>query len=725
MANLPAAAAAGGEGGEELPPFESIDFTDLHEFIETARAGEDGSNEADPVAVALKRGVQETNRVAADIDGQLEMLEGESVADYVASYQAFEDLHEEIVATDAVLEKMERMLGTYQYDLSSISDEIRILQGDSLQMNMKLRNRRALQKLMNEYVSSVVVSPQLIRCICEEEINEEYLGHLTELNKKLDHVTQIDMQNLPSCAQSTPELERLRTKAVARIKEFLLQKINALKKPKTNLQIIQRNVLVRYKLFTQFLAEHHAAVADEVKLHYVTTMSAVYLKQFRTYVSCLQKLELENGPTRADTLVGDQWQTAASNPMNLLTQFGLGGKEAKMKEKGSVFSLAGRDTILAELEKDPIIAHSTQNKVKYYHEQLFRSHQMLLMDTATSEFLFLTDFFETKGDPMLFHEVFSKTTQFFLDSLETFLAGCWDSVGLLLMIRIVEFYRKSMQRRHVSCLDKYLEDLQQQLWPRLECVLKENTASLRKAAQQGLTVPTNNFHGHLVTRRYAELAASLHWLSTGEPSLAEIEKPLQSMQVEARNLLETMASKIEGPETNALVFLVNNYDLVLTIFHERQLQRSTKAGFEELLSEQSHKFVESQLKLHFPDLVSFVTATEPLVQGLDENSARASEKYQGPPASVDVPRMDQVVRSFARSWKQETDSIHKNVMTSFQNFSNGMDILKQVLMQLLLYYERLYSIINKCFPQQQAPFQTELVTKYTILMEIKRFSRSF
>jgi len=293
------------------------------------------------------------------------------------------------------------------------------------------------------------------------------------------------------------------------------------------------------------------------------------------------------------------------------------------------------------------------------------------------------------------------------------------------MIRIVEYYRTCMQKRHVSCLDSYLDALQQQLWPRLECVLKENTASLRKATQQGLTVPSKDTVGHLVTRRYAELAASLYALSAGESSLAEIEKPLQAMQVEARNLLETMASKIEGPEVNALVFLVNNYDLVLTIFHERQLQRSARAVFEELLSEQIQRFVESQLKRHFPELVSFVTATEPMVEGLDENSARAAGPYQGPPSSVDVPRMDQVVRSFARDWKQETDRIHQNVMTSFQNLSNGMDILRQVLMQLLLYYERLTTIINKCFPQQQAPFQSQLVTRTTILTEIKRYSRSF
>eukprot|EP00971_Amphidinium_carterae_P245515 4875428-Amphidinium_carterae.1 len=169
-------------------------------------------------------------------------------------------------------------------------------------MNVKLRNRRALQSLMSEYVSSVVVSPHLIKQICDEEVNENYLEYLAELNKKLDHMKNNDMQKLPSAAESTPELERLRTKAVARIKEFLLEKITALKKPKTNLQIIQRSVLVRFKFFNSFLTEHHPAIADEVKQSYVTTMSAVYLKQFKTYVTSLAKLELEAAPTRADLL---------------------------------------------------------------------------------------------------------------------------------------------------------------------------------------------------------------------------------------------------------------------------------------------------------------------------------------------------------------------------------------------------------------------------------------
>eukprot|EP00439_Symbiodinium_sp_Y106_P050546 s1863_g6.t1 len=217
---------------------------------------------------------------------------------------------------------------------------------------------------MSDYVGSVVVSPQLVRQICEEEINEAYLGHLSELNKKLDHVKQQEMQKLPSCAQSAPELEKLRTKAVARIKDFLLQKINSLKKPRrgTNLQILQRNVLVRFKSMTQFLQEHHSAVADEVKMHYVATMSsglemlriAQVLQEpsitqcsrdiatampacelpgavFRTYVTSLQKLELEYSPTKSDLLVTNEGQSGAGR---LWDNLGL-GRSSRLSGRGS------------------------------------------------------------------------------------------------------------------------------------------------------------------------------------------------------------------------------------------------------------------------------------------------------------------------------------------------------------------------------------------------------
>lgn len=351
---------------------------------------------------------------------------------------------------------------------------------------------------------------------------------------------------------------------------------------------------------------------------------------------------------------------------------------------------------------------------------------MLLMDTATSEFLFLNDFFDTKGDQSLFVEVFSKTTQFFLESLESFLANCWDSVGLLLMIRIVDHYRKCMQSRQVSCLNDYLDAQSLAIRPRLRQVLDENVKSLRKASQQNLPPMANTHptHPHLVTRRYAELAASLYALCSPESNLLDaLQQPLNSMQQDMCTLCKALSSKLDSSEAG-LVFLVNNYDLVLSIFHERHLPRTATGGFEQLLREQVQLFVENQLGRHFPDLVSFVKSTEPLVADIDETAARGGAA-QGLPPGVDVQRMEQVVRVFAQSWKRETERIHQYVMTSFSNFSNGTDILKQVLTQLLLYYTRLQKVMAKSFPQQPPAFAQEMVPNTTILTEIKQYSRSF
>jgi hypothetical protein len=403
---------------------------------------------------------------------------------------------------------------------------------------------------------------------------------------------------------------------------------------------------------------------------------------------------------------------------------GLGlGRSVNLNSKGNVFSLQGRDKILDDLEKDPIIAHTHRDKQKYYHEQLFRSHQMLLIDTGAAEFLFLNDFFDTKGDHRLFNDVFNKTTQYFTDSLEAFLANCWDSVGLLLMIRIVEFYRRSMQRRQVSCLDSFLDALQLLLWPRLRVVLDANVASLRKATSTNLLVPANT-HPHLVTRRYAELAGSLHALSSAESSGVRdtLQAPLNAMQQEVRTLLSTMANSNTLNKETSGVFLVNNYDLVLTVFHERHLPRNATVAFEDLLREQVALFVESQLMRHYPELVKYVKVAEPAVSDIDENAARPQS---GPPAGVDVAKMEQVVKQFAQSWKSAMDRIHQYVMTSFTNFSNGMEILKQVFTQLLLYYTRLQKIMHKSFPQQLPSFSQELVPHTTIIMEIKQYSKSF
>ena len=59
-----------------------------------------------------------------------------------------------------------------------------------------------------------------------------------------------------------PELEKLKVRASVRLREFLLEQIALLKKPKTNINIVQKNVLSKYKVFTEFFKDHFPGVHE-------------------------------------------------------------------------------------------------------------------------------------------------------------------------------------------------------------------------------------------------------------------------------------------------------------------------------------------------------------------------------------------------------------------------------------------------------------------------------
>lgn len=72
-----------------------------------------------------------------------------------------------------------------------------------------------------------------------------------------------------------PELEKHRQKAVSKVFDFIVQKLYALRKPKTNIQILQQNVLLKYKYVISFLKEHGKEVYIEVRGAYIDTMNKV------------------------------------------------------------------------------------------------------------------------------------------------------------------------------------------------------------------------------------------------------------------------------------------------------------------------------------------------------------------------------------------------------------------------------------------------------------------
>lgn len=57
---------------------------------------------------------------------------------------------------------MEAMLLTFQSDLGSISTEILSLQQQSVQMNLKLKNRQAVKGELSQFVTDMVIPEAMI-----------------------------------------------------------------------------------------------------------------------------------------------------------------------------------------------------------------------------------------------------------------------------------------------------------------------------------------------------------------------------------------------------------------------------------------------------------------------------------------------------------------------------------------------------------------------------------
>ena len=91
--------------------------------------------------------------------------------------------------------------------------------------------------------------------------------------------------------------------AIQKVRDFLFAKITGLKKPKTNIQILQQTVLGKFRKFQEFLMNESAlVVAREVQVYYCETLQRVYLHQFRTYAQSLARLQLEWQPLQTDVV---------------------------------------------------------------------------------------------------------------------------------------------------------------------------------------------------------------------------------------------------------------------------------------------------------------------------------------------------------------------------------------------------------------------------------------
>lgn len=417
----------------------------------------------------LKSGT-DLREYSQEIEKELQLVSNESISSYIKESANIAQLHSQIGSCDKILENMESMLTNFQQVLSSISSEITILQKKSVKMSVQLSNRQSVRAQLYQFIDDMAIPEEMIKCIMEMPVTDkDFLTHLNELNHKLGLVKELNFKESKSAEDVADILEKLKIKAMTKLRTYLLEQVYKFRRPMTNYQVPQ-NAMLKYKFFFEFILSNERQVAQEICTEYVDTMGKIYYSYFKSYSSRLAALRYEEAVTK-DDLMGIE-DTASK---------GLFSKSTALRNKSTVFTIGNRGDILTSQLEAPIIVPHAQQKTKYPFEALFRSEQYALVDNACREYLFITEFYLVRGNQAqdLFNQIMGKTMSLMLKNIDTYIQDCFDTIALFLCIQLILRYQIMCHKRCVNALDKYWDTLQTAIWPRFEFLFRLNIQSIR------------------------------------------------------------------------------------------------------------------------------------------------------------------------------------------------------------------------------------------------------
>ncbi|KAK8059359.1 Vps52/Sac2 family protein [Apiospora saccharicola] len=495
----------------------------------------------------------------------------QTVEEYEKDKTKFEDLHRSIRACDEVLSSVETNLTSFRNDLANVSADIETLQARSTALNVRLENRKAVEKGLGPVVEEISVSPVVVSMIAESHIDEAWLKALAEVDKRATAYKKIaaGAQNSRGLQDLGPLLEKLVLKAVGRIRDFLVAQIKALRSPHINAQIIQQQNFLRFKDLFSFLHKHHAQLASEISLAYQNTMRWYYLNQFTRYESALKKLKLHN-LDKTDVLGNED----TSRKGSVLTSSKISGPPH------DAFNLGRRIDLLKTRDQGALSSYlAEEEKSTHYLEVTFRNFNLALIDNATSEYTFLASFFS----PALSYSAINKNFTYIFEPTfnlgqtltKTLTADTYDGLGLLLCVRLNQHFQFELQRRKMPAADSYINATAMLLWPRLQVVMSAHSESVRtltsalpnkpppKAEQAKLSAAP-----HVATQRFGQLVHGILALSTEAGDDEPVVTSLRRLRSEMEAFLIKYSTQFGTDKRKRERFLYNNFSLILTIISD-------------------------------------------------------------------------------------------------------------------------------------------------------------
>lgn len=236
--------------------------------------------EDEEVQEILKTGT-DLRQYSHQIEKEFKQVENKSIEDYIKESQNIASLHNQIGECDEILERMESMLMNFQNVLSNISSEITTLQKKSVLMSVQLTNRQSVRAQLSQFIEDMAVPEEMIATIMETPVTEkEFINELNRLNHKLTLVKELNFKESKSAPDVSDVLNKLKIKAMSKIRTYLLEQTYKFRKPMTNYQVPQ-NAMLKHKFFFEFILSNERQVAQEICNEYIDTMSKIYYSYFK------------------------------------------------------------------------------------------------------------------------------------------------------------------------------------------------------------------------------------------------------------------------------------------------------------------------------------------------------------------------------------------------------------------------------------------------------------
>lgn len=481
-------------------------------------------------------------------------------------------------------------MNSFQSDLAAVSAEIETLQHRSSNLNTRLESRKEVEALLGPEVDTLSVPPSTVRRIIEGPIDDAWVRALDDLERRSKAIEAKASSTPESKAVSDlrPLVKDLKDRATERIRDYIVSQIKALRAPGVNAQLLQQNNFLRHKNAFAFLSRHQPQLAEEISQAYINTMRWYYLHHFGRYKGSLDKLKLH---------VIDKNEALANEDATRRTGM-LGGSKLPAAPHDA-FSLGRRMDILKGTSTHALSSHvAEEGKSSHYIEVPFRAFNLALVDNASAEYSFLTEFFIKQSFHVVnrrFTEIFEPTLALGHSLTKQLVDPSVDALGLLICVRLNQHFAFELQRRKVPPMEGYIFGNTMLLWPRFQMAMDMHSESLRRAAASlpgrpagsalSLTSSSSSNQSiapHQLTQRFANFMQGILALSgeTGD------DEPVHNSLGRFRNDFEAFLVKLSKGFAEAKKrerFLVNNYSLVGTIIAdtEGKLAEELKAHFAE------------------------------------------------------------------------------------------------------------------------------------------------